>query len=138
MTMRFLANMGISPRTVEQLRAWGHDAVHLYELGLERATDDEIIALARDQGRMVLTVDLDFAALLARSGANEPTVIIFRVEHATPAKLNRLLASLLNTFTEDDLANSIVVVREGQVRIRPLPVGTGRVDADEYLCRSRG
>lgn len=48
--MRFLADMGISPRTVNWLRTAGYDAVHLVEEDLERLSDDEILAKARVQG----------------------------------------------------------------------------------------
>jgi predicted nuclease of predicted toxin-antitoxin system len=34
--MRFLADMGISMRTVEWLRRQGHDIVHLREEGLQQ------------------------------------------------------------------------------------------------------
>ena len=34
--MRFLADMGVSPRVVDWLRAQGHDARHLREEGLQR------------------------------------------------------------------------------------------------------
>jgi predicted nuclease of predicted toxin-antitoxin system len=44
--MKFLADMGISPRAVDFLRDMGHDAVHLYEEGLERLPDSDILAKA--------------------------------------------------------------------------------------------
>jgi len=34
--VKFLADMGISPKTVAFLHALGHDAVHLADQGLER------------------------------------------------------------------------------------------------------
>jgi predicted nuclease of predicted toxin-antitoxin system len=34
--MRFLADAGISPKTVDFLRVRGHDAVHVRELTLQR------------------------------------------------------------------------------------------------------
>ncbi len=37
--MKFLADMGISPRVVEELRQKSHDAVHLAEQGLYRMVD---------------------------------------------------------------------------------------------------
>jgi len=43
--MRFLADMGISPRTVDFLRDAGHDAVHLVERGLNELGDPEILKL---------------------------------------------------------------------------------------------
>ncbi|BAZ11218.1 hypothetical protein NIES4071_30440 [Calothrix sp. NIES-4071] len=44
--MKFLADMGISPRTVNWLKAMGYDAVHLVDEGLERLPDDEILVRA--------------------------------------------------------------------------------------------
>ena len=37
--MKFLADVGVSPLTVEALRQAGYDAVHLVEVGLERLPD---------------------------------------------------------------------------------------------------
>jgi len=47
--MRFLADMGISPRTLNWLKAADHNAIHLVEEGLERLADDEILIKARDE-----------------------------------------------------------------------------------------
>lgn len=51
--MKFLADMGISPRTVNWLKDAGYDAIHLVEEGLERLADDEILVKARDDGRIL-------------------------------------------------------------------------------------
>ncbi|MEG5135829.1 DUF5615 family PIN-like protein [Microcoleus sp. A6-C6] len=45
--MNFLADMGVSPVTVQALRQQGYDAVHLNEQGLERLPDFEILEKAR-------------------------------------------------------------------------------------------
>ena len=39
--MKFLADVGISPRVVEELRQKGHDAAHLLDEGLYRMTDGD-------------------------------------------------------------------------------------------------
>jgi predicted nuclease of predicted toxin-antitoxin system len=39
--MKFLADMGISPRTVNHLKTKGYDAVHLREQGLEKLEDSQ-------------------------------------------------------------------------------------------------
>ncbi len=80
--MRFLADMGISPRTVNLLKTSGHDAVHLIEEGLERLSDDLILIKAREERRILLTLDLDFGYLLAVSKTNLPSVILFRLGNA--------------------------------------------------------
>jgi len=76
--MKFLADMGISPKTVSFLTDLGYDAVHLFDEGLERMTDPEILQKARAEVRILLTHDLDFADLVAASGSSLPSVVIFR------------------------------------------------------------
>ena len=44
--MKFLADMGISPKTVAFLRTLGHDAVHLADQGLQRLPDPDIVEKA--------------------------------------------------------------------------------------------
>lgn len=58
--MKFLADMGISPKTVAFLHALGHDAVHLSDEGLERLPDPDIVAKARHEKRILLVHDLGF------------------------------------------------------------------------------
>ena len=65
--MRFLADVGVSVRTVAWLRTEGHDAVHLFEQGLHRLSDAEILLKARSEQRVLLTRDLDFGYLAAVS-----------------------------------------------------------------------
>jgi predicted nuclease of predicted toxin-antitoxin system len=66
--MRFLADMGISQRVVEWLRAVGHDAMHLRDEGLQTLPNGEIFQKGAREQRIVLTFDLDFGEILAASG----------------------------------------------------------------------
>jgi predicted nuclease of predicted toxin-antitoxin system len=45
--VRFLADAGISPTTVEFLLRLGHEATHVRALGMQRASDLEIVDRAR-------------------------------------------------------------------------------------------
>jgi predicted nuclease of predicted toxin-antitoxin system len=45
--MRFLADGGISPRTVEFLRRLNHDVVHVREINMQRAEDSAVLDRAR-------------------------------------------------------------------------------------------
>ena len=63
--MRFLADAGISPKTIQFLTELCHDAVHVRTLNLQRATDAELIERARQDSSVVVTFDLDFGEILA-------------------------------------------------------------------------
>lgn len=79
--MRFLADMGISIRTVIWLRQNSHDAIHLREEGLQRLPDPLILEKATKENRVLLTCDLDFGQLMAASKQKLPSVIVFRLNN---------------------------------------------------------
>ena len=113
--------MGISPRTVAHLRLTGHDVLDLRETGLAKAADVEILALAKRDGRTVLTHDLDFGDLLAASGDALPSVVLFRLPDMRPATVNRYVDAVLAQHSEDLNAGSFLSVGERRVRVRSLP-----------------
>ena len=77
--MRILADVHISPRTVELLRSLGHDAVRVSDALSPGAADEEIVAEAIRDQRVILTQDLAFTAIVALSGLNAPSVISLRL-----------------------------------------------------------
>lgn len=120
--MRFLADMGISMKTILWLRERGHDAVHLREQGLQRLEDPDIIAKAQTEGRIVMTMDLDFGYLLAISRANLPSVIQFRLSDERSEMVNARLAQVLEIAMQHLEAGAIISVNEKNIRVRQLPV----------------
>ena len=82
--MKFLCDMPVSHSTSKWLIDKGHDSIHARELGLEKASDDEIMTIAEEEGRVIVTCDLDFGDLMAASGDKSPSVIIFRLDNYLP------------------------------------------------------
>jgi predicted nuclease of predicted toxin-antitoxin system len=122
--MRFLADMGISPKTVDFLNALQHDVTHLHDQKLDSAPDSVILKKAREERRILLTHDLDFGELLAASGTVSPSVIIFRLRNMHPDRVNTSLNSIINKHAAILEQGVIISVDEGQIRVRMLPVGS--------------
>ncbi len=120
--MKFLADMGVSPVTVLELRQQGYNAVHLNEQGLERLPDSEILEKARQEQRIVLTFDLDFGELLAISSESLPSVIIFRLQTTIPVFVSARLLAVLSECGEDLEIGAIVTVEDNRYRVQRLPI----------------
>lgn len=68
--MRFLVDEMFGPDVASRLGALGHDAVHVRDLGLGGAPDEDVLARAVAEERVVVTENAaDFVALLERRTA---------------------------------------------------------------------
>ena len=121
--MRFLADMGVARRVVEWLRDQGHDARHLREEELQRLPDDQIFRKAVAENRVVLTLDLDFGEIVAFSGQQNVSVVLFRLQNPrAPHVIDRLRVVLPEALSALE-QGAAVVVEESRFRIRRLPIG---------------
>lgn len=120
--MKFLLDMGISPKTAEYLRTLGYNAVHLRDEQLDRLPDPLIVAKAFDEGRIILTHDLGFGDLLAASRAKLPSVVIFRLKNMRPEHVNKHLEAVLKQYNAILRKGSIISVNEKQLRAHLLPI----------------
>jgi len=120
--MKFLADMGVSQRTVLWLRQMGHDAVHLREEKLHKLPDEQILEKGLREGRIVLTFDLDFGEIMAKAGSSCPSVIIFRLADGTPMNVNTHLQKVLQDNSDQLAAGAIISVEEKKHRVRLLPI----------------
>jgi len=121
--MRFLADAGISPKTVDFLNQLGHDAAHVRALGLLRAEDSELVERARADSRIVLTFDLDFGDILALGVLTGPSVILFRLADERADSVNRRISIILAERSADLEAGALILVEDARYRVRKLPIG---------------
>jgi predicted nuclease of predicted toxin-antitoxin system len=109
-------------QTVARLRGRGFDAVHVREIGLQRAPDHVILERARRETRIVLTFDLDFGDLLALGLASTPSVIIFRLEDETATSVDARLVKVLSEREQDLEVGVLILVEDARYRVRRLPI----------------
>ena len=124
--MKALLDMPVSRSLLSVLEAHGHEGIHAYEIGLDRATDRELLAVARRENRVVITADMDFPRLLALSSAEGPGLILFRGGNYSDAEMRGLLDRVLTEVPPEILETSVCVVDRKRIRYTRLPLQLDR------------
>ena len=89
---------------------------------MAESQDTEILERARTEGRVVVTLDADFHALLALSGASMPSVIRLRVEGLKATEYAALVSSVVSQCEQSLLRGCVLSVDGNRVRLRRLPL----------------
>jgi len=121
--MKLLIDANLAPRIADGLREAGFDVIHVADLGLLTATDDEIFDRAASDGRCVVTADSDFGMLLAMRRATSPSVIHLRhvAELGPDSHLALLLANLPQLSTDLE-KGAIASLSPSRLSVRDLPI----------------
>lgn len=114
---RWLTDENIGSEVVAHLRGRGLDVLDVREAGWYGRSDDELLAEAHREGRIVLTHDGDFGTLALLGGRPVVGIVRVRPGHVrapvTIGALDRLLALDL-----DPPPPFLLVVRGGLARLR--------------------
>jgi predicted nuclease of predicted toxin-antitoxin system len=121
--MRFLIDANLSPVVAKRLAEAGHPTIHVFDLGMHTATDDQILAHALANGQVIISADSDFTAMLALSHAATPSLILLRsTDRLAPTEQADLLVANIPTIAEDLAAGAVVSLSAQHLRVRLLPL----------------
>ncbi len=118
--MRWLADENMPGASIAFLRSRGEDVVAIAETS-PGVADGEVLRIARDSGRMLLSFDRDHGELIFRLVERPPPAVIFlRLAPPLPNVLNVLLEAVV-AMGETALLGKFTVVTQHGTRQRALP-----------------
>jgi predicted nuclease of predicted toxin-antitoxin system len=120
--LQYLADMNVSPKTVGVFQRLGVDMIRTSSLLPETASDETILDLARKTGRVLITQDLDFSALLAIHGYDRPSLITLRLSQSDPNTVTDRLSEVIPKIEGALAEGCAVTVEDRVIRIRPIPI----------------
>jgi predicted nuclease of predicted toxin-antitoxin system len=112
--MKFLVDRCAGATLARWLREKGHDVLEARERGPEPG-DEELLTLAVDEGRVLVTLDKDFGTLIFAEG--RPHAGIVRLPDVPAAERVALFERLLATHEKNMGGGAVVTVRGSRVRI---------------------
>lgn len=122
--MRLKLDENLSRHLKATLAVLGHDVTTAADEGLLGQSDTAVGAAAAREGRVLLTLDLEFGDLRKYPPGTHPGVVLFRPRSFGPLAVNRFVERFAQESDLQELAGAVVVVEPGRVRVRR-PLGEG-------------
>jgi predicted nuclease of predicted toxin-antitoxin system len=101
------------------LKALGFDIKAVAETTFKGHEDDEIVALAEAENRVVITHDVGFGSIYYFSKRGQVGIIIIRIHPPTLEEVNPILIDFLTkvNLEEKKLTKSLIVLNKKKYRI---------------------
>ncbi len=104
---------------MSELRTRGHDVVWILT-DSPGISDEEVLARAKNESRVLLTFDKDFGELVFRAGKSASSgVILFRISAKSPDYVAETAVRVLEH--RDDWVGHFAVVEDTRVRLTKIP-----------------
>jgi predicted nuclease of predicted toxin-antitoxin system len=116
--VRFKLDENLPRKAVELLVTAGHDAVSVLDQGLGGANDRRLMAVCRDEGRALVSLDLDFSNIEAYPPEDYFGIVVLRPSKQDAGEILRTLGRTLPLLGEEQLRGRLWIVRQDSVRIR--------------------
>ena len=117
--MRLLANENFPLDAVTALRENGHNVAWIREEA-RGSKDEQVLARAQQEERILITFDKDFGELAFRSKLPATSgVILFRISIPSSQHIAQVAVQAIATRT--DWAGHFSVIEDNRIRMTPLP-----------------
>ena len=116
-SLRFLIDVNAGLAVAHSLQRGGHDVTFAGDIDW-RMPDSDMLSLAHDEQRIILTMDTDFGELVYHSRQPHAGVLLLRMPGANCEDKIRVVQEIVHRYGEQ-LPNHFCVYRQGRLRIRP-------------------
>jgi len=116
--VKFKLDENLSRHLKPRLSQLGFDVSTAADENLLSQPDKVVADAAQIEGRIVLTLDLDFADAKRFAPGTHPGIVVFRPPHLGPLAVNEFVEEFVRTHASSSFDGCLVVVEATRVRVR--------------------
>ena len=116
--MKLKLDENLSRHLKTRLNDLGHDVSTTADENLLSQPDTVVAAAAYAEGRILLTLDIEFADLRKYQPGTHPGIVLVRPSSFVPLTVNRYVENFVRDTDLEKLQGCVVVVDSTKVRIR--------------------
>jgi predicted nuclease of predicted toxin-antitoxin system len=115
--MNFLFDQSADFRLISHLQSLGHDVVAISREYPHSLADEEVLAIARKERRILIVADRDFGELIFNQRLAHAGVIFFRLPGASLQTKIDQLTNVLTDYITHLQRGEFIVVTPGRIRV---------------------
>jgi predicted nuclease of predicted toxin-antitoxin system len=119
--MKFLFDQSADFRLIDHLRSLGHDVTAVSRNYPHSLADEDVLAIARQEQRILVVADRDFGELIFHQRLAHAGVLFFRLPGGQLHTKIEHLDQALQEHADELAAREFVVVAPGNIRIARRP-----------------
>jgi predicted nuclease of predicted toxin-antitoxin system len=116
--MKLKTDENLPIEVAEAMRAAGHDAVSVLEQDLGGWADPGIAEICRSEGRVLVSLDTDFADVRSYPPRDYPGILVIRLKRQDKLSILEVVPRILRMFQFEAIDRRLWIVTEERVRIR--------------------
>ena len=120
--MKIKLDENLGTRGLKLLESDGHDVCTVAIQSLTSSGDDELAKRCADEGRALVTLDLDFANPFRFPPEKHAGIAVLRgPSRLTPDDLDELMKTLTFALRSEELGGKLRIVEKGRIRLFQRP-----------------
>lgn len=116
--MRFKLDENLPAQASHLLRSAGHDALSVLEQELGGSPDRKVAAVCKAEARILVTLDTDFANIVAYPPWDCAGIAVLRPEEQSTATVLTFVRRMLDAMQSEPPAGKLWIVESRRIRIR--------------------
>jgi len=116
--MKFKVDENLPVEVAVLLAHAGHDAHTVDQEDLSGSPDEDLLSVARQEGRVLITLDLDFSNIYDYPPGSNYGLVVLRLRNQAKPNVLRRIRSLLPLFDRQSPERQLWIVEKDRVRVR--------------------
>ena len=116
--MKFKLDENLPQDATELFRNSGYDAFSIHDQGMTGELDPNIAVVCRNEQRIIVTLDIDFADIRMYLPSDYPGIIVLRIKRHDKPYVLSILQRVITALSEQPINHQLWIVDEQRIRIR--------------------
>lgn len=116
--LNFKIDENLPIEIVDSLRRANYDALTVEEQGLKGTPDYNIAEVCKKEGRIIVTLDIDFSDVRTYPPDEYPGIIVLRVKRQSRRHIINIFNRTIPFFNTEPIKHCLWIVEENRLRIR--------------------